>query len=279
MQDQTHVERLSRLLRMLTANSSYRKKHLAQALGVSERTIYRYIDALRTGGFVVEAKDNGLLQISDYRSSLLKVSASDCADQMENLTLAMRQERCVMFRDDKEKIRCLRLEDYVFEPYAFSSDGQRVITYCHNTDYIDVVDLSRIGSVRILEQAWEHKNSHRPVYFDLWGGWGEYAVELKIWLSDTAASDLVSMNPMAKEYLRSMPSNCYLFDGYCCDTHPVLEFLLEEISQFNLCCIISPPSLIKSFDETIEVFRNSRDILCMGEGFFDDLIAKADANR
>ncbi|MFI3288653.1 MAG: HTH domain-containing protein [Rikenellaceae bacterium] len=52
--DQPKIERLLRLMKMLTANTTYRVDELAQRLGMSRRTIYRYIDTFREAGFVIK---------------------------------------------------------------------------------------------------------------------------------------------------------------------------------------------------------------------------------
>ncbi len=52
--DQPKIERLLRLMKMLTANRSYRVDELAERLLMSRRTIYRYIDTFREAGFVIK---------------------------------------------------------------------------------------------------------------------------------------------------------------------------------------------------------------------------------
>ncbi len=52
--DQPKIERLLRLMKMLTANTTYSVDELAQRLEISRRTIYRYIDTFREAGFVIK---------------------------------------------------------------------------------------------------------------------------------------------------------------------------------------------------------------------------------
>jgi len=52
--DQPKLERLLRLMKMLTANTTYTVDDLAERLGMSRRTVYRYIDTFRSAGFVVK---------------------------------------------------------------------------------------------------------------------------------------------------------------------------------------------------------------------------------
>ena len=56
--DQPKIERLLRLMKMLTANNRYTIDDLAEKLETSPRTIYRYIDTFREAGFVVKKSGN-----------------------------------------------------------------------------------------------------------------------------------------------------------------------------------------------------------------------------
>lgn len=51
--DQPKLERLLRLMKMLTANTTYTVDALSERLGMSRRTVYRYIDTFREAGFVI----------------------------------------------------------------------------------------------------------------------------------------------------------------------------------------------------------------------------------
>jgi len=55
--DQPKIERLLRLMKMLTANVRYSVEDLATRFEVSVRTIYRYIDTFREAGFVIKNND------------------------------------------------------------------------------------------------------------------------------------------------------------------------------------------------------------------------------
>ena len=52
--DQPKIERLLRLMKMLTANVEYSIDDLSERLNMSRRTIYRYIDTFREAGFVIK---------------------------------------------------------------------------------------------------------------------------------------------------------------------------------------------------------------------------------
>jgi len=60
--DQPKLERMLRLMKLLTANTEYSVDELAERLGMSRRTVYRYIDTFRAAGFVIK-KSGGYLRI------------------------------------------------------------------------------------------------------------------------------------------------------------------------------------------------------------------------
>ena len=53
--DQPKIERMLRLMKMLASNKNYTIDDLAERLGLSYRSIYRYIDTFKDSGFVVES--------------------------------------------------------------------------------------------------------------------------------------------------------------------------------------------------------------------------------
>ncbi len=56
--DQPKIERMLRLMKMLTANTLYTVDDMAERLGMSRRTVYRYIDTFREAGFVIKKSGN-----------------------------------------------------------------------------------------------------------------------------------------------------------------------------------------------------------------------------
>lgn len=56
--DQPKIERLLRLMKMLTGNVNYTVDDLADKLATSARSVYRYIDTFKEAGFVVHKEGN-----------------------------------------------------------------------------------------------------------------------------------------------------------------------------------------------------------------------------
>jgi predicted DNA-binding transcriptional regulator YafY len=59
--DQPKIERLLRLMKMLTANNSLTIDEIAAKLCISQRSVYRYVDTFREAGFVIKKTDNYIM--------------------------------------------------------------------------------------------------------------------------------------------------------------------------------------------------------------------------
>lgn len=71
--DQPRVERLLRLMRYLIGNK-LTTNELAEKLECSVRTIQRYIDTLKSAGFVIEYRDRGIPFMSTQKGSLKDIT-------------------------------------------------------------------------------------------------------------------------------------------------------------------------------------------------------------
>ena len=61
--EQPKVERLLRLMKLMTANVNYTVEDLAERLDTSYRSIYRYIDTFKSAGFVVHKLEGGIYKL------------------------------------------------------------------------------------------------------------------------------------------------------------------------------------------------------------------------
>ena len=79
--EQPRVERVLRLMRLMTGNVRYTVDQLAEKLDTSYRSIYRYIDTFKTVGFAVEKDENNVYRLmqlpSEYRNLRNLVYFSD----------------------------------------------------------------------------------------------------------------------------------------------------------------------------------------------------------
>lgn len=62
--DQPKIERLLRLMMLLTGNKTYSVSKLAKSLQIAERTVYRYIDTLKEAGFLFNKDGENIYRLS-----------------------------------------------------------------------------------------------------------------------------------------------------------------------------------------------------------------------
>ena len=61
--EQPKIERVLRLMKMMTGNNNYTVEDMAERLGISYRSVYRYIETFKDSGFVVQRKDGGIYKL------------------------------------------------------------------------------------------------------------------------------------------------------------------------------------------------------------------------
>jgi predicted DNA-binding transcriptional regulator YafY len=61
--EQPKIERVLRLMKMMTGNNNYTVEDMAERLGTSYRSVYRYIDTFKEAGFVVQRKEGGIYRL------------------------------------------------------------------------------------------------------------------------------------------------------------------------------------------------------------------------
>ena len=61
--DQPKIERVLRLMKMMTGNTNYTVEDMAERLGTSYRSVYRYIDTFKEAGFVVHKLEGGVYRL------------------------------------------------------------------------------------------------------------------------------------------------------------------------------------------------------------------------
>lgn len=72
--DQPKLERMLRLMKLMTTNVNYTINDLAQRLDTSYRSIYRYIETFKNAGFVVHKLDGGVYKLGKESSHFKEIS-------------------------------------------------------------------------------------------------------------------------------------------------------------------------------------------------------------
>lgn len=72
--DQPKIERMLRLMKMMSGNTNYTIEELASKLGMSYRSVYRYIDTFKASGFVIEKLQKNVYKVGKMPRSYVDMS-------------------------------------------------------------------------------------------------------------------------------------------------------------------------------------------------------------
>ena len=196
-----------RLMKMMTANTSYSVDDMAERLDMSRRTIYRYIDTFREAGFVIKKSGNHirldkesphfkdisqLVHFTEEEAVILK-RAIESIDDTNMLKQNLKRKLYSVY-DNKiladtivqgsaaasvhtlieaiENRRQVTLHDYRsahgsavrdrrVEPFAFTTNYVQAWCYDCESHSCKLFKLSRIGSVELLDEEWQHAQEHK----------------------------------------------------------------------------------------------------------------------
>ena len=269
--DQPKIERMLRLMKMLTANTCYTVDEIAERLDMSRRTIYRYIDTFREAGFVIKKSDghirldkesphfkdisqlvhftdeeahivNQLIEALDDTNMLKQnlrrklTSIYDCtsmaqsivrgrnAQNVNALLEAMTQRRKVILRDYASSNTGV-VRDRVVEPFGFTTNYVQVWCYEVDSGLNKIFKTSRIGSVDILDDTWQHAESHEQGYIDIFRMTGFEQHRVCIRLGMMAHNLLLEEYPLAERDIIQQ-GDSWLLDTKVCNYRGVGRFVL-----------------------------------------------------
>lgn len=72
--DQPKIERMLRVIQLLSSNVNYTLDELSEKMGVSKRSLFRYIDTFKNAGFVVQRIDEGVYKMTTYNKEYSDLS-------------------------------------------------------------------------------------------------------------------------------------------------------------------------------------------------------------
>ena len=247
--DQPKIERLLRLMKMMTTNTTYSVDELAERLDMSRRTIYRYIDTFREAGFVVKKSGNHirldkesphfkdisqLVHFTEEEAVILKraiesiddtnllkhnlkrklysvydnkiladtIVQGGAAATVHSLIEAIENRQTVILHNYRSA-HGSKVRDRIVEPFAFTTNY--VQAWCFDTESksCKLFKTSRIGSVEILNQGWQHTELHHKGFIDIFrmtaGSDQRFRVKLSLGL--LSRNLLVEEYPLAEQYI------------------------------------------------------------------------------
>ena len=284
--DQPKIERMLRLMKMLTANSSYTVDELAERLDMSRRTIYRYIDTFREAGFVIKKsgsyirldkesphfKDiSQLVHFTEEEAVILKRAIESIDDTnmlkqnlkrklysvydnkiladtivrgsnaatVHSLIEAIEGEQQVILHDYRSSHGGV-VRDRRVEPFAFTTNYVQVWCYDTESRSCKLFKLSRIASVEILNDEWQHKAAHEKARIDIFRMNGKEQHRVRLELGILSRNLLIEEYPLAEEHLTPIDEEHWLLDTEVASYAGVGRFVVGLMDDIR---IIDTPAL------------------------------------
>ncbi len=295
--DQPKIERLLRLMKMLTANVTYSVDEIAERLGMSRRTIYRYIDTFRDAGFLIKKsgdcirldkesphfKDiSQLVHFTEEEAAILKSAIENIDDT--NLLKQNLKRKLYSVYDNKlladtvvkgknaSNVRSLldaieqkqqvvlhryqsghggKVSDRRVEPFAFTTNYVQVWCFDPTDGTCKLFKTSRIGSVEILNDAWQHESSHVEGFIDIFRMNGKERTRVQLELGMMAYNLLIEEYPLAERDIRPLDDNHWLLDTEVASMHGVGRFVAGLLDDIR---IIDSPELEAHIDSYLRKF-------------------------
>lgn len=271
--DQPKVERLLRLMKLMTGNVNYTVNDLAERLGTTYRSIYRYIETFKDAGFVVHKLEGGVYKLGKESPYFKDISQLvhftdeeahivnrliDGLDDTNMLKQNLRKKlstvynctavaSCVVKGSNARNVTSLteaitEHRQVVLHEYASSHTGivsdRRVEPFAFTTNYVQVwcfepasgmnklFKTARIGSVEVLDEAWEHVAKHDRGHVDIFRMTGFDKRRVRLELGMLARNLLVEEYPLAERYITPLDDGRWLLDTEVCNYRGVGRFVL-----------------------------------------------------
>ena len=173
--DQPKIERMLRLMKMMSGNTNYTIEELASKLGMSYRSVYRYIDTFKASGFVIEKLQKNVYKVGKMPRSHVDMSKliyfSEEEAYLVNSMINGLHPTNQLKADLKKKLSAI---------YSCTS----ITNYVHSEDAISNIQQLEVAvrdKKKVILKSYESANSHEvtdrfiePFEFttnciDIWG--------------------------------------------------------------------------------------------------------------
>lgn len=293
--DQPKIERMLRLMKILTANTLYTVDDIAERLEMSRRTIYRYIDTFREAGFVIKKsgsyirldkesphfKDiSQLVHFTEEEAVILKRAIESIDDT--NLLKQNLKRKLYSVYDNKiladtivrgsnatnvhaliEAIENRQqailhnyrsahgsvVKDRYVEPFAFTTNYVQVWCYDTESNSCKLFKLSRIESVSLSNESWQHQAEHKQATIDIFRMNGEQMTPIKLRLGIMAHNLILEEYPLSEKYLKKIDNDHWLLETEVASLAGVARFVVGLMDDIQ---IIESPHLEQYLANYIE---------------------------
>ena len=300
--DQPKLERLLRLMKLMTGNVNYTVNDLAERLGTSYRSIYRYIETFKEAGFVVHKLDGGIYKLGNesryfkdisqlvhftdeeahivnqlieglddtnaLKQNLRKKLSTvyNCTSMASSIVRGKNASNVNRLLEAMEEQRQVVLVDYasshagvarnrIVEPFGFTTNYVQAWCYEPESGMNKLFKIARIGSVEVLDEAWQHTDKHHEGYIDIFRmtGFAEHRVCLKLGM--LAHNLLVEEYPLAERDITPTKDGQWMLDTKVCNYIGIGRFVLGLLDDIE---IVDSPEFDEYITSLLQKYADQR---------------------
>ena len=132
------------------------------------------------------------------------------------------------------------VRDRRVEPFAFTTNYVQVWCYDTESHSCKLFKLSRITSVEVLNEPWQHKADHRKGHIDIFRMNGEKRHRIRLELGMLSRNLLLEEYPLAEEHITAIDAEHWLLDTEVASYAGVGRFVVGLMDDIR---IIDTPEL------------------------------------
>lgn len=279
--DQPKIERVLRLMKMMTGSVNYTVEELAERLQTSPRSIYRYIDTFKDAGFVVQKLEGGVYKLGKESRYFKEISqlihftdeeahiVNQLIESLDNTNMLKQNLRrklssvynCTSLADSVVKgknatnVNALieaisERRQVVLQRYASSHTGvvrdRHVEPFSFTTNYVQVwcydmedgktklFNIARIGSVKVLDAAWEAADKHEDVYLDVFRTSGNSLKTVSLDMGLLSRNLLIEEYPLAERDITPLGDGRWLLKTDVCSYAGIGRFVMGLLDDIRI---------------------------------------------
>ena len=264
--EQPKIERVLRLMKMMTGNTNYTVDEMAERLGISYRSVYRYIDTFKDAGFVVQRKDGGIYKLGkDSRyfkeiSQLIHFTDEEAyivnqliegLDNTNMLKQNLRKKLTAVYNctslaesvvEGKNAVNVNRIieaidnrHQVILKNYASSHTGvirDRLVE--PESGLNKLFNTSRVGGVEVLDSEWQYADSHHEGYIDIFRITGFEQKRVQLELGVMSHNLLIEEYPLSTRDIKPIDDRRWLLDTMVCNYVGIGRFVMGLLGDIRI---------------------------------------------
>lgn len=140
-------------------------------------------------------------------------------------------------------------KDRIVEPFDFTSNYIAIWAYDAEDGYCKTFKNTRITSVQILPESWQHEEKHKALPMDVFRISSEEKIYVKLKLSIRAAELLQEEYPLSEEFITQTDDKHFVFEAPVSNFNGVGRFIMGLCDEIE---IIHPKSLQEFIKNKVE---------------------------